>query len=128
MTLKAQNIRPIFLTQPLLYDNSPQGKKIVGWEYSNIGEHGLLSAATHAQLLDFFNEELIRVRRDEHVEVVDLASIVPHSEKYFYDSMHFTERGAQFVAEEVAQYLRDQKQSVGLSGLCTNIMMPGRGK
>ncbi len=81
--LKEQNIRPIFLTQPLLYDTSPQWKKIVGWEYSNIGKHGLLSAATHAQLLDFFNEELIRVCHDEHVEVVDLASIVPHSEEIF---------------------------------------------
>ncbi len=42
--------------------------------------------------------------------------------------MHFTERGAEFVAEQVAKYLRDQRQNVGLSGLCTNIMMPGRRK
>jgi len=117
-SLKEQNIRPIFLTQPLLYDSSSKWKEIVGWEYSNIGKHGLLSAATHARLLGFFNQELLRVCHDEQVEAVDIAAVVPHSEEYFYDSMHFTEHGAEFVAEQVAKYILDHKRVGVPSDLC----------
>ena len=117
--LKAQHIRPIFLTQPLLYDSSSRWDKVVGWEYSNVGRHGLLSAATHARLLGFFNQELLRVCNDEQVEAVDIASAVPHSEEYFYDSMHFTEKGAEFVAGQVAHYILDHKRGGSLSDLCT---------
>ncbi len=103
--LKTQNVRPIFLTQPLLYDSSQKWKKVLGWDYSNNGTSGLLSAATHAQLLGFFNEELLHICEDEQIDIVDLASIIPHSEECFYDSMHLTEHGAEFVADQIARYI-----------------------
>jgi lysophospholipase L1-like esterase len=116
--LREQNIRTIFLTQPLLYDDSPRWKNILGWEYSNMGRHGFLSAATHARLLGFFNDELRRVCNEERVEVVDLAATVPHSEEYFYDSMHFTERGAEVVAEQVTNYIESRRPQGASSDLC----------
>lgn len=122
--LRVQNIRSIFLTQPLLYDNSPRWKEIIGWEYSNIGKHGLISAATYAQLLGFFNDELLHVCSEEQAEVVDLASVVPHSEDYFYDSMHFTERGAEFVAEQVAKYIQNHKRMGTSFDVCAMQRLP----
>ena len=64
------------------------------------------SCATYWKLLDIYNKELLRTCREEHVECFDLASAVPHSDQYFYDSVHFNERGAALVAEKVGAFLR----------------------
>ena len=64
-----------------------------------------LSAATYARLLDIYNKELIDICDTEGVECLDLASSVPHSNDYFYDAVHFNERGAEIVAENVAEFL-----------------------
>ena len=104
-SLRSMNVRPLFLTQPLLFDSSAQWRSIVGWEYSVNGKKGTLSAATYATLLSFFNSELIRVCRDEKVEVVDLASEIPHTREFFYDTMHFNEQGAELVSDKIAEYL-----------------------
>lgn len=107
--LKTMNVRPIFLTQPLLFDNSEQWKAVVGWEYSVGGKKGKLSAATYAKLLDIFNQEVIRVCRTDSAEVFDLAAEIPHSGEFFYDAMHFNEKGANLVAEKIAGYLQSYR-------------------
>ena len=103
--LRSMNVRPLFLTQPLLFDSSAQWKSIVGWEYSVNGKRGTLSAATYARLLSMFNAELMRVCRDEKAEVFDLASEIPHTKEFFYDTMHFNEKGAELVSDKIAEYL-----------------------
>ena len=103
--LKAMNVRPIFLTQPLLFDSTSVWKSVACWDYSVSGKKGKLSAATYARLLDIFNDELKKVGAEEKVEVFDLASEIPHPKKYFYDMMHFNELGANLVAEKTAGYL-----------------------
>ena len=107
--LRSMNVRPLFLTQPLLFDSSAQWKSIVGWEYSVNGKKGALSAATYARMLSIFNAELIRVCRGEKVEVLDLASEIPHTKEFFYDTMHFNEQGAELVSDKIAEYLTSHK-------------------
>lgn len=113
MDLKSLNVRPIFLTQPLLFDESDRWKSVVGWEYSVGGVKGKLSAATYAKLLNIFNQELIRTCRADSVEVFDLASEIPHSSEVFYDTMHFNEKGANIVAEKISHYLQSHRDEGG---------------
>ena len=104
---KAMNIRVVFLTQPLLYDDSEYWEGIEGGFYWIKKTKNILSAAIYWKLLDIFNKELIEVCRVENVECLDLASIVPHSDLYFYDAFHFNEEGAELAADKVADYLKN---------------------
>ena len=103
--LKNLGVRPVFLTQPLLFDESDRWKAVVGWDYSVSGKKGKLSAATYAKLLAMFNQELIQTCHADSVEVFDLAAVIPRSSEFFYDTMHFNEKGADLVAEKLAAYL-----------------------
>ncbi len=103
--LRRQRIRPIFLTQPVLFDTTDYWKSISGWDYTYNGNKGQLSAATYAKLLSRFNDALIHICGEENVEVFDLARNIPHSMRYFYDIMHFTEAGADTVADVLASYM-----------------------
>jgi len=108
--LESMKVRPVFLTQPLLFDSTQAWKSLVGWDYSANGKKGKLSAATYAKLLDIFNEELKMVCAEKKVEVFDLASEIPHRRDYFYDMMHFNEAGASLVADKIAAYLQSRIQ------------------
>lgn len=111
--LRRLNVRPVFLTQPLLFDESDRWKSVVGWEYSVGGVKGKLSAATYAKLLNIFNQELIRTCHADSAEVFDLASEIPHSSEVFYDTMHFNEKGANIVAEKISHYLQSHRDEGG---------------
>ena len=104
--LRTFHVRPLFLTQPLLFDTTQEWATIVGRAYSVNGTKGLVSAETFAKMLTIYNQELLRVCDTENVESLDLASKIPHSREYFYDLMHFNEKGADTVAETVADYFR----------------------
>ncbi len=107
--LKNLRIRTIFLTQPLLFDSSETWKSVVGWDYSLNGKKGKLSAATYAKLLGIFNQELVTACHEDSVEVFDLAAEIPHSGEFFYDTMHFNEKGADLVAEKISGYLQSHR-------------------
>lgn len=107
--LKRLKVRTIFLTQPLLFDSSDTWKSVVGWDYSANGKKGKISAATYAKLLGIFNQELIHTCHEDSVEVFDLAAEIPHSSDYFYDTMHFNEKGAELVAEKISDYLQSHR-------------------
>ena len=68
-----------------------------------------VSAPTVWKMLDIFNREMVSVCAGENVPCLDLASRIPHDERYFYDAAHFTEAGAALVADTVAQYLEENR-------------------
>ena len=105
-TAKSMNIRAIFLTQPVLYDNTEYWKKIEGGFYWIKKTKNVLSAATFSRLLDIYNKELMEICKANNVECFDLASAIPHSSLYFYDAAHLNEKGAQLVAEKIAEYFK----------------------
>lgn len=103
---KASNVRVLFLTQPTLFDDTEYWRRIEGTFYWMGETRAKLSAATQKTLLDIYNEELIETCKAERAECFDLAPLVPHEERYFYDGFHLTELGAELVAEQVAGYFR----------------------
>ena len=107
---RASHVRMIFMTQPLLFEDSEFYRKAAGSFYWIQKTKGNLSAADYWRLLDVYNQELLDVCRREKVECLDLASQIPHDPLYFYDSCHFTEKGAMLVARNLAEYFKAHPQ------------------
>lgn len=104
---RRMNLRAIFLTQPSLYGDDAYWSGIQAQNYWTQGPKEPISAATQWRMLNLFNQELMRTCREQGVEVLDLAAVIPHSFEYFYDPYHFTEAGAELVAAQVAAYLQN---------------------
>jgi lysophospholipase L1-like esterase len=99
---RAMHVRPIFLTQPLEFSDTPYWQSVrIRFEWLRSTKQAY-SCATLWRLLDVYNQELRQLCRAEGVECYDLAAEIPHRPEYFYDGVHFTERGAARVAEVVA--------------------------
>lgn len=95
---------PVFLTQPFLFDDTPQWRGIHGAVLHGSADSAY-SAASLWLFVDALNRELMEVCIREGVLYFDLASVASHSRDYFYDEMHFTEAGAGLVGESVAEFL-----------------------
>jgi lysophospholipase L1-like esterase len=104
----AGNIKTLFLTQPLLYGDGEKWAEIQGKSFWFSEQELSVSAATYWRMLEMFNRKLMEICRQENVPCFDLAAAIPHHQDYFYDSMHFTEKGAEFVAQTVFQYMSEQ--------------------
>jgi lysophospholipase L1-like esterase len=102
---RSSGVRLIFLTQPLLYDDSDAWKDFEGGMYWLDNRQRRISAADLRRLLNRFNEELMIVCQKNGVECIDVANTMPISDKFFYDACHFTEAGADELARIVSQYL-----------------------
>ncbi len=102
---KELNIKVMFLTQPSLYGDSDYWSSMKAISYWLNKRKDSISAATEWRLLEIFNHELLRICAEHNVECFDLATQIPHSFEYFYDSCHFNEKGAELVASEIATYM-----------------------
>lgn len=102
---RSYNVQVIFMTQPLLYNDTDYWRGIEGNFYWVNQTKGRLSAATYWRLLNTYNQALLETCAQEKVECFDLAAAVPHDENYFYDNGHFNERGAALVADSLAKFL-----------------------
>lgn len=100
-----QGIVPVFLTQPLLYEDSPHWRSVRENSVFFQGSDRPISAAAFSLMLQTLNGDLIEVCRSRGVAVYDLASDIPHDREYFYDAMHMTEAGADLVGRMVAGFL-----------------------
>ncbi len=97
-------ITPVFMTQPILYEDNEYWRGIQGGSYWFGGADSNFSAASYWLILNTLNNDLIEVCERESVAYIDLASMIMHSRDIFYDSMHLTEYGAVMVGEEAADY------------------------
>jgi lysophospholipase L1-like esterase len=106
---RSLDAEPVFLTQPLLFEDTPHWRSRDGVPTWIGGVRHRISAAMHWRLLDRFNRALLATCQKEGVACFDLAAAVPHDLNYFYDSVHFNERGADLVAEKVSEFLLSQR-------------------
>ena len=102
------DIRVLFTTQPMLWKETPLPEEEgVDWlgMYEYQGKNYRLAARTSARLLESLNQQLLQTCREQQLACLDLASGIPRSLEYFYDPVHFNEKGAERVAELVASSL-----------------------
>jgi len=65
----------------------------------------LLSAMIIEVVLRLYNDVLRKVGKENGLLVIDLAQKMPHNSLYYYDFMHYTNEGAQKVAEIIFEDL-----------------------
>ncbi len=108
-TAREQNIRLIMTTQPVIYSDtiSPQAESLLWMAYYGHIEDaiGRYSPKILRDAMDQFNNRLLSVCDIYNIECIDLATEMNGNELFFYDDVHFNERGASKVAELVANYL-----------------------
>ena len=104
-------IIPVFMTQPILYEDNDHWRGVQEGSQWLGGAESPMSAATFCLMLDVLNRDLMYVCAQEGIAVLDLASEIPHSRDYFYDSMHMTEAGAELAGEIAADFLLELLES-----------------
>jgi len=86
---RENNIEPIFITQPTLYGDfiyDVKGIKISHGKYMR-------------EMLEVYNDVTRQIGIEKGLLVIDLAIEMPRNTKYYYDFYHFTNEGAEKVAE-----------------------------
>jgi len=103
----ANTITPLFLTQPLLY-----GDAVDPVTNTDLGKVKLCEAMNGYLLwrqMKLYNDVVRDVCKDNSVICIDLANEMPHSSRYFYDTYHFNNKGAEKVAEIVYKDIIESK-------------------
>lgn len=100
---RGNGIEPIFLTQPTLYGYGVDDVTKTDLEriYKRETENGKLAW----KRLELYNDVVRQVGIKENVLVIDLAKEMPKSSKYYYDFSHYTNEGAEKVADIIFKYL-----------------------
>ncbi|MGH7601223.1 MAG: SGNH/GDSL hydrolase family protein [bacterium] len=112
---RQQNLRLILMTQPVWWNARltteerasllPLGS--IGYAAPSI-KYDYYSVEILAECMRLYNDRLTSLCRQFDVECIDLASRLPKNLQVFYDDCHFTEFGAELVAEIIVEYLKDR--------------------
>lgn len=116
-TCRHNNIEPVLLTQPILYDTLVDA--LTGINLATIKHDFKMSeqlgialdavdGLTEKALLDLHNEAVREVAAESKVPLIDLAAKMPKGFDKFYDPIHFTEKGCKEVARIIYEELTTQ--------------------
>ena len=100
---REEGIDPILITQPALYGNAIDD--VTGIDLAEIKVENI-SGDTKWKILELYNDVTRKVGEEEGVLVIDLAHDLPKSTRFFYDFMHFSNDGAEAVAETIYPHLK----------------------
>lgn len=96
-------IKPILMTQPLVYGKGIDPTTGVNLEKVKVGDQNSLQLWL---VLEMYNDVTRIVARKEHLPLIDLARLMPKDSHYYYDYMHYTDAGAKKVAELILPELK----------------------
>lgn len=107
---QALSVRCIFATQPTFWRSTLNkdeqallwGGRLGPWDDKNAG---YVSAAGLEKAMNAWNEALLQVCAERHLECFDLAARIPKTTEAFYDDSHSTDRGAAMYADQLTEYL-----------------------
>jgi lysophospholipase L1-like esterase len=99
---RENQIDPVLITQPTLYGGGIDD--VTGVDLDRIRD-GTIDGKASWGSLEMYNEVTRRVGQKQNVLVIDLARELPKSSRYFYDYFHFTNEGANQVADIVYRHL-----------------------
>ena len=60
------------------------------------------------RISDLYNSFLKKTARKYNIYLCDLAEKIPPSTDFFYDDVHFNEKGSALVAKEIAKCINDE--------------------
>lgn len=93
---REHGIEPVLITQPMVYGNIIDPVSGADLGRVDIGE---INGETSWEILELYNHVLKQVASRNQVLLIDLATAMPKSSRYFYDTYHFTNEGCLLVAE-----------------------------
>lgn len=100
---KANKIEPIIITQPILWGGGVDCVKKIN--LSNIKLDQNTNGKLAWEILELYNDISRHIAVKENVLMIDLAKQMPKCSIYFYDGVHFTNKGAEKVAEIIYKEL-----------------------
>jgi lysophospholipase L1-like esterase len=87
---RSNNIRPIFITQP---------------KFDDVNSYSW-------QVMEKYNDAMIDLCKKENVESIDLGHQMPKDISFYYDQIHYTNQGAeriaQILAPQILEYIQKQ--------------------
>jgi lysophospholipase L1-like esterase len=92
-------ITPVLITQPLAVGSGIDDVTGVDLARIQIVDRPGVNGQLFWELHEMYNDATRRVAEEERVMLVDLGRELPKTSHYFYDYMHFTNEGAQAVAD-----------------------------
>ena len=92
----ANHITPVLMTQASRFTEMPDD--VVMKNLQNLDAMDL-SYSEYRALYGAMNEEIRKVASAKSVMLIDLANVVPQTNEYMADPVHFTNQGSQFVAK-----------------------------
>jgi len=104
-TCRLYGIRPVFMTQPDLFGKGRDS--ITGVNLETLEVQKGINGKGAWEVLELYNEALKQVCTEKKAAVIDLAGQLPKNSLYFYDASHYTNEGAEKVAEIAAAGLTD---------------------
>ena len=106
--LKEENVELVLGDQPSLYKNNPtlnETEKIMFPQLICKKDNKYLSIDSFKKGLDIFNNITKQVALENSVPFIDLDKKVPKNLNYFVDSVHYTERGNEAIADSLFDYI-----------------------
>jgi lysophospholipase L1-like esterase len=103
-TCKQHGILPVFMTQAILLGQGVDSLTGVNLETVDYGTG--MNGRCLLEVLELYNDVMRQVCAEKNIPVIDLAKLMPKNSLYYYDAAHFTNAGAEKVAEMVAPELK----------------------
>ena len=103
---RSAGVQPVFLTQPSLFGAFKDS--VTGIDMTNkwMNNHDADNCLLQEKILEMYNDVL---RNDSsRITVIDLSRKMPKDSRYYYDFIHFTNEGAEKVAEILATELQEK--------------------
>lgn len=105
---RTQGVKPVMVTQPLLMGKGID--PVTGTDLAKVKVSDGVNGELYWAKLELYNDVMRQLCQDEKVEFIDLAVLLPKSSEYFYDPMHFTNKGSirvgQILAESSRRFLK----------------------
>lgn len=100
-TLIANNIKPILITQPMLFGEGTDD--VSGADLGLYNVANVYNGELVWDLLEQYNDVTRLLAKENDLPVIDLARKLPKSSAYFYDICHFTPEGSREVSRIIAE-------------------------
>ena len=93
---KSAGIKPTFITQPILLGKGCDDITGVNLETYRIKDN--LNGLLYWKELELYNDVTRKICADSNIHLIDLARLMPRSTDYYYDFMHYNNKGCEEVA------------------------------
>lgn len=104
---KEKNITLLFSTQPYLWKKNMSEKENSSLWMTTDFNGNFYSLDIMIEGMNRFNAKMLEVcRENSDIFCIDLEKEIPKTLDYFYDDVHFNEKGSMLVAEKIESYLK----------------------